>query len=191
LNGEVKRADCSEQRGRIDLIEGALEQLSHFARWGVISEIDRRANADPDFDETRFQSPQRNDMTIQHTLLAAVLTTLGFAGAASAQAPYSYGMPYGHGMAGPEGMPPSMTGGGMPGYETPEMAAEKRKFGWHPGLKELFSSKPCQGDDCAKHGLLHGYFSKSPPKGPPPAVGGTLVFPNHPFVRSPRDWFEQ
>jgi hypothetical protein len=138
-------------------------------------------------------------MRIQHTLLAAVLTTLGFAGAASAQAPYSYGAPYGPGMAGAGGMPPAMMGGGMPpammgggmpGYETPEAAAEKAKYGWHPGLKGLFSSKTCQGDDCANHGFLHGYFHKNPPKGPPPAAtGGTLVFPNNPFIRSPRDWF--
>jgi hypothetical protein len=129
-------------------------------------------------------------MRTQHTLLAAVLTTLGFAGAASAQTPYPYGMPYGPGMAGAGMMQPPMMGGGMPGYETPEMAAEKRKFGWHPGLKELFSSKTCQGDDCGSHGFLHGYFHKSQPKGPPPAAtGGTLVFPVNPFIRSPRDWF--
>ncbi len=129
-------------------------------------------------------------MRIQHTLLAAVVATLGSAAAASAQAPYSSAMPYGPGVAGPAGqMPPGMDGGMAGGYETPEVAAEKRKYGWHPGLRELFASKPCHGDACGNTGLLHGFFSKSPPKAPQQAVGGTLVFPNHPFVRSPRDWF--
>ena len=46
------------------------------------------------------------------------------------------------------------------------------------------------------HGLFssrggHGFFGsgKTPP--PPQATGGQLAFPQHPFVRSPRDFFMQ
>jgi hypothetical protein len=117
-------------------------------------------------------------MRTQHILLAAALLTIGIAGSASAQDPHYYGMPYGPGMGAP----------GAPGCETPEMLADKQKYGWHPFFKNMFSSKPCNGADCAKD-KSHGFFSKTKPSAPPPAVGGTLVFPHHPFVRSPRDWF--
>lgn len=36
---------------------------------------------------------------------------------------------------------------------------------------------------------IFGGSGKVPP--PPPAMGGQLVFPQHPFVRSPRDFFMQ
>jgi hypothetical protein len=54
-------------------------------------------------------------------------------------------------------------------------------YGWHPGLKRLmWWKKDCKGGNC---GGSHGGAGA----GAGPA--GTLVFPQHQFARSPRDWF--
>ncbi len=63
------------------------------------------------------------------------------------------------------------------------------QFGWNPILKKVFWWKKkddcgtggCAGGNCAGQGAAAG--------GPPPFQGGTLVFPNHQFARSPRDYF--
>lgn len=77
------------------------------------------------------------------------------------------------------------------------------KYGWHPWLRVFHSHKGGACDGCeGSHGLFHGKllshlhgdgsFRKTKFVEPPPvAEGGTLVFPHHPYVRSPRDWFQQ
>jgi hypothetical protein len=107
---------------------------------------------------------------------------------------YPAGMPY---PAGPEaGLPAGCEGDGgegngckpkgiwFPGWKArkekvevyqPQSAYDiyQRQAGLHPALKKLFH--------CA---------TPVPPPPPPPAAStGTLVFPNHPFARSPRDFF--
>jgi hypothetical protein len=84
-------------------------------------------------------------------------------------------------------------------------------YGWHPCLKKLFHRGGCSscggcGQDYQKNPLANpanwsagGYGVGGPaynPYGFPPGASGngpmmqgTLVFPNHPFVRSPRDYF--
>lgn len=74
------------------------------------------------------------------------------------------------------------------GMGDPYNGATADPYGLHPRLKRLFriGGSPSQ----------MGYGQQGPaysPNGfPPGAYGpaqGTLVFPNHPFVRSPRDYF--
>lgn len=79
------------------------------------------------------------------------------------------------------------------GMGEPANGVAPDKYGLHPKLKRLFSfggrgSTPDYG--------AMGYGQMGPaynPNGyPPGAFGpaqGTLVFPNHPYVRSPRDYF--
>jgi len=71
------------------------------------------------------------------------------------------------------------------------------KYGWHPLLKirSWFGKKDSCGSGCG-HGRLHGPRCSHGGCGPTGAgygpagdPGGTLVFPNHPFARSPRDFF--
>ena len=61
-------------------------------------------------------------------------------------------------------------------------------YGWHPRFQEFVWSHG--GVHCGKPNLLGKIFGKNR-GGPAPDVaqGGTLVFPNHPFARSPRDFF--
>ena len=73
------------------------------------------------------------------------------------------------------------------------------KFGWNPLLKwrTWFGKKGSEG--CGKHGCKHGPRADCYGGTPPPGIGypgtpgadmpGTLVFPNHPYARSPRDFF--
>lgn len=75
------------------------------------------------------------------------------------------------------------------------------RYGWHPLLKirNWFKKDACDAG-CGKLGCkrgcgpLAGYGGYAPPgigyPGTPGAdMPGTLVFPNHPFARSPRDFF--
>jgi hypothetical protein len=69
--------------------------------------------------------------------------------------------------------------------------------GWSPRIKHLFAHAPhLGGDGCGKHGLGHGGLglgagagSADPGHGIARTQPGTVVFPQHPFVRSPRDFF--
>ncbi len=70
-------------------------------------------------------------------------------------------------------------------------------YGWNPGLKKFFHfkgigrSKHASGPDYAAMGYGMGgpgYMPGGQGMGGP-MMQGTLVFPNHSFVRSPRDYF--
>lgn len=118
------------------------------------------------------------------TVLAVGLAATAFAGEASAQAPGM--MPYGPAHAGP---PPG------------EGGVIQKQYGLHPGLKRLMPHRlgchgGCGGGICSRLGAklgacFGGHIAKHAGDGPPPSgvAGGTLAFPNHPFVRSPRDFF--
>lgn len=57
------------------------------------------------------------------------------------------------------------------------------RYGWNPVFKGLFGKKKagdCSTGNCAV---------APPPYGATPPMPGTLVFPNHQFTRSPRDFF--
>jgi hypothetical protein len=119
------------------------------------------------------------------TLLAAAL----FASAAAAQGPGA-----GPALQAPPGMPVMDMSGPPPG-SSPNDSIMYHRYGFHPAIKGLFHKK-CDG--CGLFSRLgHGgklggpYQGYVPPPPPPAAQGGTLVFPNHPFVRSPRDFFMQ
>jgi hypothetical protein len=112
------------------------------------------------------------------TVLAAVLTATITADRATAQAPAS-----------PQP---------VPSYVVPPEAPSgiDKQYGLHPGLKRLIpTTKGC--DNCGgglfgrQSGPFHKLWAKltaeTPP--PPPVNNGTLAFPNHTFVRSPRDFF--
>lgn len=67
-------------------------------------------------------------------------------------------------------------------------------YGLHPRIKRLFRLGP--GGSKSQYYPQMGYTQSGPaynPTGyPPGALGpaqGTLAFPHHPFVRSPRDFF--
>ncbi|MCE9530630.1 MAG: hypothetical protein K8T89_05800 [Planctomycetes bacterium] len=137
-------------------------------------------------------------MTRIFTLFALVVA----AGTAQAQTPYPATMPYGQGYSGPPPMAAQQYQG-VPNVVQPaqEATVASKKIGFIRGLFTSKASKECNTcDGKGKAGLLSGnhpalaqkgYFS-APKHSPPPAAnGGTLVFPNHPFVRSPRDFFMQ
>jgi hypothetical protein len=73
------------------------------------------------------------------------------------------------------------------------------RYGLNPRLKRMFRigthKEPAQVPPSAYYPMM-GYNQGGPaynPNGYPPGgfgqAQGTLVFPNHPFVRSPRDYF--
>jgi hypothetical protein len=132
-------------------------------------------------------------------LFAAVVGLGLAAGAASA----------GDNCCGPKAATP--VGGCGPACATPLTAADccscdsHGRFGWNPLLGRLFGRKKAADncDACGKVRLrdrLHGpRCNDCGPGTPPPGIGypgtpgaqmpGTLVFPNHPYMRSPRDFF--
>lgn len=60
------------------------------------------------------------------------------------------------------------------------------QYGLNPHLRKLFKF----GNGCNNCGKGGGYAG--PAYGPPPytpVMQGTLVFPHHPYIRSPRDFF--
>ena len=63
-----------------------------------------------------------------------------------------------------------------PNCNSPEAAYQSR-YGLHPFLRKLFHIRRVPA------------MPVMPAPAAPPATGGTLVFPNHPFARSPRDYF--
>ena len=78
------------------------------------------------------------------------------------------------------GAPPSAP----PGYGAPAAEGAGGRYGLNPFFKKMFWWKKesgCKTGNCG---------SVAPPPGAPggPQVG-TLVFPQHPFARSPRDFF--
>ncbi|QEL16527.1 hypothetical protein [Limnoglobus roseus] len=75
-----------------------------------------------------------------------------------------------------------------PSAEAPVSTAGQ--YGWNPILKKIFwwKKSDCSTGDCGKGGACKG-GNCAPPAGPPPFMGGTLVYPNHQFARSPRDYF--
>ncbi len=135
-------------------------------------------------------------------LLAVIVAGGAFASTASAQ----FG-----------GMPPQMMqqnpyaqqGGaipGMPGEAVEEKAPVGHRFGLAPNLRKLIfwrdnagSCRSCDEQPRHGHGGHHGHSGApvNPGAGVPgyPGSGvqtpGTLVFPQHPFIRSPRDFFMQ
>ena len=96
------------------------------------------------------------------------------------------------------------SGGGSQGFKVTRTQAPVtddtgNRYGLHPVLKRLFhiKSSGCGTGDCdnGKCGTKHKGGGGAAAGGPPvynnPAQGGTLVFPQHPYARSPRDWFEK
>ena len=130
------------------------------------------------------------------------LATLGvFAGNASAQyppPPSKNGLLQAGGYApGPVASPYAVPVYGIdPASEEPDTSG---RYGLHPVLKRLFHIKDagCGKDGCGKEGCAKGGKGHAAPVGHPgfagppsnPATGGTLAFPQHPYVRSPRDFF--
>lgn len=63
-------------------------------------------------------------------------------------------------------------------------------YGWNPVLKKILwwkKSDDCSTGNCGPRAGCAG--GNCAPGGPPGITGGTLVFPTHPFARSPRDYF--
>lgn len=108
-------------------------------------------------------------------MFAAAAAVVVGVSAADAQAQFGSGP-----MAPPPGMSMGMPGPTAGGAGCTECGD---RHGWHPVLKKLMWWKK-------DHGCKGGCAAVPPPPGAPggPQVG-TLVFPNHPFVRSPRDFF--
>lgn len=86
--------------------------------------------------------------------------------------------------------PNTLLGMGAPGSTGPG-----GMYGLNPTLRKAFRTNyGCGVPGCSTcgngHGYGHGYgygYAPSNPSGQ--VMQGTLVFPNHPFVRSPRDYF--
>jgi hypothetical protein len=77
----------------------------------------------------------------------------------------------------------------------PAPGAGGPEFGWNPIMKKILWWKKDKGD-CK--GCASGTTYPAPPGVPQfsggpygtgPGMPGTLVFPNHQFIRSPRDFF--
>lgn len=90
--------------------------------------------------------------------------------------------------------PPSMGMDGVPEESGPTV---EDVYGCHPLLRKLCfwkkSAPPAHGKPImGPYGQLPGTVPNHAPAGagvPGSAMPGTLVFPHHPFVRSPRDYF--
>ena len=113
-------------------------------------------------------------------ILFSLAGVLALSGVAGAQQPgYGGVMPanYMGGGVGPMANPYAMP---MPGPAVGDKA-EASRFGYNPIIKRLFNLKSDCGsgncNSCSKGGAAGGQ------------AGGTLVFPNQPFIRSPRDFF--
>ena len=128
------------------------------------------------------------------TVLAAVLVVGLGAGKASAQyPPQSMPMaPGGYPGAGPDaamqyGGPqagPPQGGAGDPA----EAAVYQKRYGFHPFFSRFHRGTSGGCNTCGKSGK----HASAPVYAQPPAnlaTGGTLAFPHHQFVRSPRDYF--
>ena len=142
-------------------------------------------------------------------ILAAVC--FGLVGTASAQEPVPESAAMGAPVA---GVVEGGCGGGGGCGESAGVARHDARFGWHPVFRKLAFWKrdngrgTCGAGGGGLFGRLRGLFSGGRGAGAgggaggfghgaggptfnpyPNGVPGTLVFPNHPFVRSPRDFF--
>ena len=135
----------------------------------------------------------------QRWMTLAAVAGLMMAGSAKAD-PGSYAPPGGP-QAGMYGQPPSTGEFSDPntfvGYASAKSHKAPDRYGLLPGLRNLFHFKSksksgsCNDGNCGKAGCNPGYAA-GPGAGMaeyPPVMQGTLVFPHHPFVRSPRDFF--
>jgi hypothetical protein len=77
--------------------------------------------------------------------------------------------------------------GPPPGMMQPGPGAVPSPYGWHPRLQKLAIAHG--SDNCGKFNLLGRLFIHKSNANIPPVENGTLVFPNNPFTRSPRDFF--
>ena len=77
--------------------------------------------------------------------------------------------------------PNTLLGQGAPGERGPG-----GMYGLNPGLRKALKTGPGGCNNCGNGSGGPGYYG---PYQQPPTMQGTLVFPNHPFVRSPRDFF--
>lgn len=91
--------------------------------------------------------------------------------------------------------PPAMGLDGIPGEAGP---TSEDVYGCHPTLRKLFfwrksgNCKPLDKPIMGPYGQLPGTVPPHAPAGagvPGPGMPGTLVFPHHPYFRSPRDFF--
>jgi hypothetical protein len=75
-------------------------------------------------------------------------------------------------------------------YSAPPAAETSNvdRFGWHPVIRKVLWWK-MDGGSCKNCGKCKGCEPTPPPYGVYPNTPGTLVFPNHQFNRSPRDYF--
>lgn len=128
-------------------------------------------------------------------MIAAAVAVLGLAAMASAQTPHG---PL-QGVAAPGCGTPGC-GAAPVGWGAPAGGCRDcdPKFGVNPFFKKLMFWKKdtscgtcgrllggCKGGNCA--GMPAGGAFNPYPGGVP----GTLVFPQNPYIRSPRDWFEK
>jgi len=88
----------------------------------------------------------------------------------------------GGGGLGPIGGPGTLLGAGDANGRAPD------RYGWNPIFKRSFR---LGGSNGCGPGCGNGYGSGGPAYNPNAAapMQGTLVFPNQPFIRSPRDYF--
>ncbi|WP_439631483.1 hypothetical protein [Gemmata sp.] len=126
---------------------------------------------------------------MRKTLIAlAAAAGLGvFAGAASADpggyVPPQPGAGGGGGGFTQMGGPGTLLGAGDAAGRAPD------RYGWNPAFKRFFrlGNGGCNGCGSAGAGYGQGGPAYNPNAAAP--MQGTLVFPNHTFVRSPRDYF--
>ncbi|HEX4611523.1 MAG TPA: hypothetical protein VH092_25235 [Urbifossiella sp.] len=109
--------------------------------------------------------------------------------------------PRGNGFALPAGAtaPPSGTPDTLIGAISATPTHAPDRYGMLPGLRKLFRLDKNTCSDCNGHksGCANGgcgpFGHGAPAAGGyganPPVNQGTLVYPNHPFVRGPRDFF--
>jgi hypothetical protein len=91
---------------------------------------------------------------------------------------------------------------GYPNPQAAEQAAQSKmmleqyrsQYGVSPLFRRIFCGKNCSSCNGghAHDGIFSHLCNKAQGAVPPPfpvGQGGTLAFPNHPFVHSPRDFF--
>lgn len=131
-------------------------------------------------------------------LMLAAAATFALLNMASANGPIhgqvADGGCVGCGVSGQAGAYPA-----VPGMSCPECSARherEKRFGLNPFLSRLmFWKKDTECGTCGIRAKLRGCFGNcagqaAPAFNPyPNGVPGTLVFPQNPYIRSPRDWY--